>query len=127
MSKLQSNHLRIFAKTATRPTGPEQLPLITRDLPSANTTSQEQHRRQRRRNDCANHEKHRVRPEQKRNLPIGLKPDDDVNLVDHKKTTFKYKDSAGNRVKKAIMVFGKGSVELLIKWRESMEQLLTDQ
>ena len=25
------------------------------------------------------------------------------------------------------MVFGKGSVELLIKWRESMEQLLTDQ
>ena len=59
--------------------------------------------------------------------PIGLKPEDDVNNTDHDKTTFKYKDAAGNRVKKNIIVFGKGSVELLIKWRKAMEQLLSEQ
>ena len=45
----------------------------------------------------------------------------------HDKTSFEWKDSAGNRVKKDVIVFGKGSVELLIKWRETMEQLLKDQ
>ena len=59
--------------------------------------------------------------------PIALKPDDDVNNTTHKKTLFEWKDSAGNCVKKYVIVFGKGSVELLIKWREAMEQLLKDQ
>ena len=59
--------------------------------------------------------------------PIALKPDEDVNATDHEKTSFEWKDSAGNRVKKDVVVFGKGSVELLIKWREAMEQLLNDQ
>ena len=50
-----------------------------------------------------------------------------MNTNDHDKTTFEYKDAVGNQVKKSIIVFGKGSVELLIKWREAMEQLLAEQ
>ena len=59
--------------------------------------------------------------------PIGLKPADDVDDKDAEVTTFEWKDSAGNQVKKNVVVFRKGSVELLIRWRESMHQLLADQ
>ena len=34
---------------------------------------------------------------------------------------------AGNQVKKTVVVFQKGSVKLLIKWQETIEQLLADQ
>ena len=59
--------------------------------------------------------------------PISLKSEDDVNTTEHETTSFKWKDASDNRVKKALVVFSKGSVELLIKWREAMEQLLADQ
>ena len=50
-----------------------------------------------------------------------------MNFNNHDKTTFEYKDAAGNRVKKNINVFKKGSVKLLIKWSKAMEQLLAKQ
>ena len=53
--------------------------------------------------------------------------DDDVDTTNSNSTSFLWKDSAGNQIKKTVAVFCKGLVELLIKWRETIEQLLTDQ
>ena len=64
-----------------------------------------------------------IKYEQHRNAipPIALKSEDDVNTTEHETTLFEWKDAADNRVKKALVVFGKGSVELLIKWRKAIE------
>ena len=60
--------------------------------------------------------------------PIGLQTDNDDDKKDKVETTrFEWSDLVGNKIKKDVPVFRKGTVEQLLKWREAVENILTEQ